>query len=69
MVILSGQDVLDKLRQCAINNHTLTEVLIEQINEVALECIGDNIIETGNSLVYIYDDYRADLLRVIEGEE
>ena len=60
-VILSGQAVAEKLQSLSIRNNSLTEVVLEGINEVALECIGDNIIETGDVSVYIYDDYVENL--------
>jgi len=64
-IILNGKDVSEKLAQFAVNNHLMIEVLLEKINEIALEHIGDNIIETNDNPVYIYDDYANELNRVL----
>ncbi|MCL2336197.1 MAG: TerB N-terminal domain-containing protein [Firmicutes bacterium] len=66
-IILSGRGVEKKLNQLAVSRHLLVEVLLESINEAALENIDDNIIETGSSPVFIYEDYRSDLSRVLKG--
>jgi len=65
-IILEGVAVSEKLAGLAISNHLLLEVLLEQINESALDYIGDNIIETGDSPVYIYDEYVNELFRVLK---
>lgn len=65
--ILTGQAVSDKLQLLSTENHLLTEVLLESINEAALEHVGDNIIETGESPVYVYDEYIEYLNRAFKG--
>jgi hypothetical protein len=62
-VILSGRDVTEKLLSLATENGMLVEVLLEEVNEKALEYIGDNIIETLETPVYIYEDYYGDVDR------
>lgn len=65
-IILAGQAVSNQLQLLSAENHMLTEVLLESINEAALEHIGDNIIETGESPVYVYDEYTDHLHRALK---
>ena len=44
-----------------------SELLIETINEQALESIGDNLIEYAEGTPYIYDDYVSELQQVLGG--
>lgn len=67
LIILTGQVVSDKLQLLSAENHLLTEVLLESINEAALEHVGDNVIETGESPVYVYDEYIENLNRALKG--
>jgi hypothetical protein len=70
MIILAGEKaghtIPEKLGQLASQNHTLTEVLLETINEAALESLGDTLIEAGEGLFCIYDDYKQDLMRAVQ---
>ncbi len=43
-----------ELAEYAQEHHLLLEVVLEQINEIALECIEDTIIDTAENPVYIY---------------
>ncbi|GHU48969.1 hypothetical protein FACS1894127_0880 [Clostridia bacterium] len=56
-ILLDGGDVEGTLRILAVENRTLTEVMIEEINEIALDSIGDALIDTTSGEICIYDDY------------
>lgn len=55
--LLSGGDI----RKICDKNGILPEVMLEAINEKALEIVGDNIIECGEEAPYIYDEYVQEL--------
>ncbi|MDR2898496.1 MAG: hypothetical protein LBU99_06725, partial [Spirochaetaceae bacterium] len=58
-IILDKQQ--QRLAQFALDKQLLIEVLLEHINEIALECIGDTVIDTGSDPVFIYDEYEKEL--------
>ena len=51
--------------ELAKQNNVLVEVLLESINEIALECVGDNIIETSETPIYIYEDYIENIEEIL----
>jgi len=63
--ILSNSRFDDKLSELAKQNNVLVEVLLESINEIALECVGDNIIETSETPIYIYEDYIENIEEIL----
>lgn len=60
--IIRGESLHDYLRTLAI----MLEVFIDQINEKAIDIVGDAILESGDS-VYIYEDYLDDVKQCLEG--
>jgi hypothetical protein len=67
-VIYDENNVSNQLKDIArVSGDGLAEVLLEGINQIAIDCIGDNIIETANLPVYIYEDYREEIRRMIRG--
>ncbi len=56
------QEDLNKLNQFALSNNSLLEVMVEQINNLASELIGDNLIEFGDE-IYIYDEHINEILK------
>ena len=65
-IIATDENVTEQLLSLSIrNNGILIEVLLEEINEIALEYIGDNIVETTDTKIYIYADYIENISNVI----
>ena len=65
-IIATDENVTEQLLSLSIrNNGILIEVLLEEINEIALEYIGDNIVETTDTKIYIYEDYIENISNVI----
>lgn len=65
-IIATDENVTEQLLSLSIrNNGILIEVLLEEINEMALEYIGDNIVETTDTQIYIYEDYIENISNVI----
>ncbi|GHV25695.1 hypothetical protein FACS189465_3600 [Clostridia bacterium] len=66
-ILVSNKNVTEKLERLkSSNNNLLIEVLFEEINELSLECVGDNIIETAETPVYIYEDYVAQIKKLLK---
>ncbi|MGV8906714.1 MAG: TerB N-terminal domain-containing protein [Acetobacterium sp.] len=55
----------EKIAEIAKKKDRMISVLIEGINEKALEHIEDNIIEINDENPWIYDEYKVELLEVI----
>ena len=65
-IIATDENVTEQLLSLSIrNNGILIEVLLEEINEIALEYTGDNIVETTDTKIYIYEDYIENISNVI----
>ena len=64
-IILNGSDILTKLNTLASQNVTTVEMLLDEINEAALDTIGDNIIDTADE-PYIYEDYIDEVKKLME---
>lgn len=66
--MLINNEPFDKINKFAINNNNLLEVIIENINEIANDLIGDNLIEFIDTEVYIYDEYIEEIKNIIGGK-
>ena len=62
-IILNGQDVENKILEIAKTQNEMPEVIISNINDKALETIGDTIIEADMSS--IYEDYENEIREVL----
>ena len=58
-VLLEKQDVENKIMQIAQSHNEMLEVMISNINDKALETIGDTVIESDMSS--IYEDYEEEI--------
>ena len=58
-VLLEKQDVENKIMQIAQSHNEMLEVIISNINDKALETIGDTVIESDMSS--IYEDYEEEI--------
>jgi hypothetical protein len=68
--IINGKDIIIEINVIAKRNNQLIEVIIEAINEKAIDLIGDNIIDINNEIPYVYEDYVIDIGNVLlKGEE
>jgi hypothetical protein len=68
-IILAGENITDKLLALSQENGGLmVEVMVETINELALRCVGDNIIESSGGNVNVYNEY-IDNIRQIMGRD
>ncbi len=63
--ISSGELVEDKLGHIAIMLGIMPELLIDEINEVFSECIGDLIVDTSSTLPSIMEEYEEELKRYL----
>lgn len=65
-IVLSGEDTLAKLRTLSqASGGLMVEVMIERVNELALESIGDNIMASSTEEVTIYDEYLEDIRQMM----
>ena len=62
-VLLEKEDVENKIMEIAQKQNEMIEVLISNINDKALETIGDTIIESNMSS--IYEDYEDEIKQVL----
>lgn len=60
-VMIDSVDVNRKLDEIAKKQCVLLEVLLESINETALEHLGDNVLDTCDSPPSIYEDYSLEV--------
>ena len=65
-IIISGQNVNSRIAELSMVYGTLPEVLIEGINDLLFEVIGDNVIDFSADVPSIYDDYLDDIKKLIE---
>jgi hypothetical protein len=68
-IILNQTDTNPKLEELSKKSGTLIEVMIEGINEKALEIIGDNLIESREDVPGIYQDYISDIDKLLQEEK
>lgn len=61
-LILHGQDI----KSCAARMNIMPEVLIDGINDKAMDTIGDTPLEIDDT-VFIYEEYKDKLMEVVEG--
>lgn len=62
-VLLQKQDVENKILQIAQKQNEMLEVMVSNINDKALEMIGDTIIES--DMTAIYEDYENEIKQVL----
>lgn len=55
---------IQELHRFSKEHHTMAEVLIDGINEKAIDTVKDNVLELSD-IVEVYEEYRSDLERVI----
>ena len=61
--LLEGKDVDQKLK----DSHLMPEIVADQINETAYETIGDMIVECEDNTLKIVEDYKDEILKLLEG--
>jgi hypothetical protein len=64
-IVLEGQHVMFTLREVANRQGTMPELLLDAINEVALETVGDAILDASGDEPAVYDDYSDDVLKLV----
>lgn len=57
-----------ELNKFAARCKTLLEVMIENINDISCQIIGDNLIDTTDENIYIYDDYKDQITNLKGGD-
>ena len=62
-VLLQKENVESKMFQIAQNQNEMLEVMVSNINDKALETIGDTIIES--DMASIYEDYENEIKQVL----
>ena len=62
-ILLEKQDVENRIMHIAQSENKMLEVIISDINDKALETIGDTVIESDMSS--IYEDYEEDIKQVL----
>lgn len=63
--IVEKDNAYDFLLQLSKKQQKLPEIVIEEINEKALDIVGDTIIEMENSGLHIYEDYQEELKKYL----
>ncbi len=56
-IILNEPLSMPSLIKLSVKHKIMTEVLLDSINELSIDIIGDNIIETSEENPFIYDEY------------
>lgn len=59
-LVLEGQDI----KELAVKNRTMLEVLIDGINQKAMDYVGDTILEIEDT-VSIYEEYKSKLIEMV----
>lgn len=67
-IIFNQVDTNLKLEELCKKSGLLVEVMIEGLNEKALEIIGDNLIESRNHVPIIFQDYISDISKLLQEE-
>ena len=62
-ILIQKQDVENKMLEIAQKQNQMLEVMVSNINDKALETIGDTVIES--SMSSIYEDYEEDIKQVL----
>lgn len=57
----TGAGLLQRLNQIALTKNTFCNVIIEGINEIAVDLVGDCIIDTADTTPAVYDEYLASI--------
>lgn len=69
LIILDQINANPKLEELSKKSGILMEVMIEGINEKALEIIGDNLIESSEEVPIIYEDYISYIRKFLQEEK
>lgn len=64
IIVLLLQNRAEEIFEIAKKSNMMVSVILEQINEKALEYINDNLIDTANT-PFIYEDYFEELIKII----
>lgn len=65
-IILNEPLSMPLLIKLSVENKVMTEVLLDSINELSIDIIGDNIIETSEENPFIYDEYINGIKKCLE---
>lgn len=65
-IILNGNDI-SKINELSQQHRIMPEILLDSINELSLDTLNDNIIDTAGEL-FVYDEYSNALQEIVRGE-
>lgn len=65
---INNNESIVELNKFAAKYHTLLEVMIENINDVAGQLIGDSLIDATDEDIYIYDEYKEQITNLKGGD-
>lgn len=65
-IILNGNDI-SKINELSQKHRIMPEILLDSINELSLDTLNDNIIDTAGEL-FVYDEYSNALQEILRGE-
>ena len=65
---INNNESITELNKFAAKCHTLLEVMIENINDVAGQLIGDSLIDATDEDIYIYDEYKEQIKNLKGGD-
>lgn len=68
-VIINELSSMSTIMELAQEHHVMPEILLEEMNEMALTLIGDNLIETAEENPYIYDEYLNEIKMCLEEKD
>lgn len=66
LILLSGMDVEEQLKNIAMNNQTMLEIMLDEINEEFGDKVGDILIDTRSMPHCIFEEYVEELRDSIE---
>lgn len=66
LTLISMNKKYSEVANYAMSNFLMIEEEIEKINESAILTIGDNLLESDMNSIAIYEDYRADVLELLQ---
>ena len=64
--MLENQNVMLTLRKVALSEGIMPELLLDAINEAALETVGDAILDSGSTEPEVYGDYRDNVQKLVD---
>lgn len=65
-VMVNNSSSMSIIMELAQEYQVMPEILLEEINEMALTLIGDNLVETAEENPYIYDEYINEIKMCLE---